>query len=242
MQTEKSETKDLIQHGFCILTEQLESALIDQIISDCEDSFEITTKGVLSRGQVYAARNLLDVVPIVKTFWQHGFIRSFLENHLGNDLGLVRVLYFDKPPKQTWSLPWHKDTAIAVRDNKIESKYLTRPTIKSGIPHVIASDDILREMLTLRVHLDEVTLENGPLKVIPGSHKSSSVKENEVATAQFIQASRGQILAMKPLLTHSSGASKPGTNLHRRILHLEFAGHQDLPDSYQWHDFVPLTV
>jgi hypothetical protein len=52
-------------------------------------------------------------------------------------------------------------------------RVLTRPTIKAGAPHVIASDEILHKMLTLRIHLDEVTDENGPLRVVPGSHVDS---------------------------------------------------------------------
>ena len=88
---------------------------------------------------------------------------------------------------------------------------------------------------------DAVTLENGPLKVIPASHHSSSNEGDGVSAAETIQARAGEILAMRPLLTHSSGSSQPGTKLHRRILHLEFSDREDLPDSYQWHDFVALS-
>ena len=77
---------------------------------------------------------------------------------------------------------WHKDTAIAVDSNRGASKYFSRPTVKAGVPHVVAVDEILRQMLTLRIHLDEVTDENGPLKVIPDHMKAVIVKEKGSST------------------------------------------------------------
>lgn len=52
------------------------------------------------------------------------------------------------------------------------------------------------------------------------------------------RATADDVLAMRPLISHSSGASKSGTHRHRRILHLEFAASPHLPDGMQWHDFV----
>jgi ectoine hydroxylase-related dioxygenase (phytanoyl-CoA dioxygenase family) len=103
---------------------------------------------------------------------------------------------------------------------------------------MIASDEILRQMLTLRIHLDEVTDENGPLRVIPGSHVSSESEGVGIAGEVAIHAQAGDALAMRPLIRHASGSSSKGTRRHRRILHLEFAASPDLPDGVRWHDFV----
>src|SRR5699024_10016906 len=97
-------------------------------------------------------------------------LASALTAILGPNFGLVRVLFFDKPPERTWSLPWHKDLTIAVRRNDLPSKRFTKPTVKAGIPHVEAPLEILDRMLTARVHLDPATADNGALKVAPGSH------------------------------------------------------------------------
>jgi ectoine hydroxylase-related dioxygenase (phytanoyl-CoA dioxygenase family) len=91
-------------------------------------------------------------------------------------------------------------------------------------------------MLTLRIHLDEVTDENGPLKVIPGTHRQPDPGKDTAPVS--IHAAIGDVLAMRPLLSHSSGASLPGTTRHRRILHLEFAADRILPDGYQWRHFI----
>ncbi|MDB4339030.1 phytanoyl-CoA dioxygenase family protein [Rubripirellula sp.] len=231
----------LDEQGFCLLPECLEVTLADKILAACQKSFESERKSKLtssSRGHIYAARNLIRSVPLVKEFWQHGSLRVFLNSCLGAKFGLVRVLYFDKPPKRTWALAWHKDTAIPVREHLEQSRHFTRPTTKAGVPHVIASDTILRSMVTLRVHLDEVIDDNGPLKVIPQSHLSNDCLGLGEENAHTVLAKKGEVLAMRPLITHGSAASKPGTQLHRRILHLEYASDKTLPDNYQWHDFV----
>jgi ectoine hydroxylase-related dioxygenase (phytanoyl-CoA dioxygenase family) len=147
---------------------------------------------------------------------------------LGGQAGLVRVLYFDKPPGQSWA----KDTAIAVRDNRLPSSIFAKPTTKAGVPHVEAPRPLLENMLALRIHLDDIIEENGPLKVIPGSHRGV-----ETRAQQTLLAAAGDVLAMRPLVSHCSNRSHPDTKRHRRILHLEFAGTEVLPDGYAWHDF-----
>jgi hypothetical protein len=123
-------------------------------------------------GPVYAARNVLAVWPRAGTLWRRPGLLEVLRGVLGEEFGLVRVLFFDKPPGQTWALGWHKDLTIAVRDNRILSERLTKPTRKAGVPHVEAPVEILERMLTARLHLDDASDENGPLKVIPGSHRT----------------------------------------------------------------------
>ncbi len=158
---------------------------------------------------------------------------------LGRDFGLVRVLFFDKPPGSSWALPWHKDLTVAVRDNSLPSDQFTRPTRKAGVPHAEAPQDLLEQMLTLRVHLDDVTEENGPLKVVPRSHLTGKAMSVGGAAVRTVLARSGDVLLMRPLLAHASGHSRDDTTRHRRILHLEFAGRRELPDGYAWYDFLP---
>jgi ectoine hydroxylase-related dioxygenase (phytanoyl-CoA dioxygenase family) len=153
---------------------------------------------------------------------------------LGPSFGLVRVLFFDKPPENSWALPWHKDMAIAVKNNALPSEHFTHPTRKIGVPHVEAPEWLLERMLTLRLHLDDMMEENGPLKVLPASHRGTA--DGQPFT---VLGRRGDVLLMRPLLSHCSNRSKEGTTQHRRILHFEFAGVAELPDGYAWHDFVP---
>jgi hypothetical protein len=59
------------------------------------------------RGHAFAARDLLTVWPAARTVWRRPPLTDWLAAALGDDYGLVRGLYFDKPPEQAWSLPWH---------------------------------------------------------------------------------------------------------------------------------------
>lgn len=235
----------LEKDGFCLLRRAVSIETIDRLLHVCRDAFESDSDGAKarsSRGHVYAARNLIESIPEVSTVWRCESLMTFLREQLGDQFGLVRALFFDKPPDRTWALAWHRDTSIAVKDNSLSSPSFSRPTVKAGVPHMIACDDVLEQMLTLRIHLDEVTDENGPLRVIPGSHVSSTSDGDGLNAAFDVHANAGDVLAMRPLISHSSGSSKPGTKRHRRILHLEFAASPVLPDGIEWHDFISSIV
>jgi hypothetical protein len=189
-------------------------------------------------GGVCGARNVLALWPPAADVWRNPALREVLADVLGPRFGLVRVLYFDKPPGQSWSLPWHKDLTIAVRDNHLPSTRFRRPTRKAGVPHAEAPVDVLETMLTARLHLDDVTEENGPLRVVPGSHRHGK-EMTESGTPRHVLAAAGDVLLIRPLVAHSSGRCSPETQRHRRILHFEFAASAELPDGYAWHTFIP---
>lgn len=192
-------------------------------------------------GTVFAARNLIETLPLARTVWRREPLLTVLKGLLGNEFGLVRALWFDKPPEQSWSLAWHKDLTIAVQRNDLPSTVFQHPTLKAGVPHVEAPQSLLERMLTLRIHLDPATNENGPLQVIPGSHRNGKAIDGD-ETAETILSGRGDVLAMRPLLTHSSSNAQVGAAQHRHTMHLEFAATPQLPDGFQWHDYVSLAV
>jgi len=187
-----------------------------------------------SRGQTYGSRDLMRLLPEVCDIPRHTILKDFVAAVLGPRAGLVRALFFDKPPDCSWSLPWHKDRTIAVKNNEKPTSHFRRPTIKAGIPHVEAPESLLVRMLTLRLHLDAMTADNGPLSVIPGSH---SVQQEGEASPVELHAGLGDVLAMRPLLSHSSSLPRGGTTVHRRVIHLELAPCAELADEYQWHSF-----
>ena len=187
-------------------------------------------------GRVSGARNLLRLWPRVVELVRRPGLLGPLVDVLGPDGGVVRALYFDKPPGHGWALPWHKDRNVAVVAHGRMGVF-SKPTTKAGVPHVEAPEDLLGRMVTARVHLDDVTAENGPLRVIPGSHRG-----DESRPPVEVCCLAGDVLLMRPLLTHASGHCDPHTRRHRRVVHLECAPSPDLPDGYRWHDFVPLAT
>jgi hypothetical protein len=227
--------------GFAVLPGVLDAAGVDAVISGLEAALHLRQEATAIRsdaGNVYAARNLLTLWPPVADLWRAPPLPEILAAVLGEHFGLVRVLYFDKPPDRTWALPWHKDLTIAVRDNWLPSEHFSHPTMKVGVPHVEAPTAVLERILTARIHLDPMTRENGPLKLIPGSHRDGKTLRLDGAPPYTLHVNPGDVLLVRPLVAHCSAASHPDTRMHRRVLHLEFAASPKLPDGFDWHDYV----
>jgi len=112
-------------------------------------------------------------------------------------------------------------------------------SIKSGIPHVRPPAEVLDHMLTVRLHLDRCDSENGPLLVIPGSHRGGilspdAIKRKRNETVEKVCCvERGGCVVISPLLLHAS--SKASQPRQRRVIHLEFAS-TELPEPLDWYE------
>lgn len=237
--------RELESNGFFLYPRLLDEHQLQRWLGLCKAAFESDDIGTLrSRGSLYGSRSLLRVMPEVVELAHGCSIRSLITEILGEGWGVVRGLFFDKPPDRSWTLPWHRDRTIAVASHEAQAglEGFSNPTVKAGIPHLVAPQWLLQRMLTLRVHLDEVTHENGPLVVLPGSQRCERA-DDELAThcdAEMIpiHCGAGNVLVMRPLLAHTSQLSLHGTQRHRRIIHLELAPASILPAPLIWHDFV----
>jgi len=154
---------------------------------------------------------------------------------------LCRSILFDKTPAANWKVGWHQDVTLACAE-RFERPGWHNWTTKGGLPHVQPPVEVLEGMVTLRLHLDACGSNNGPLRVLPGSHLSGKLSQSEinarVASLEPIdcECEAGQILAMKPLLIHSSGAAtRPG---RRRVVHLEFCPGRLLPPEFRRIDLA----
>lgn len=235
----------LQRNGFAILKSEFSHEQVDALLDEVEHCISGDfASSIRSRGgSVYAARDLSEVMPAANEIWQTESLIAKLDTVLGSDFGFVRGLYFDKHPDRPWSLPWHKDMTIAVQRNDLPSETFRNPTRKAGVSHVEAPHWLLNQMLTLRIHLDTVTSDNGPLQVIAGSHleNEGDSESQHVPLAKHsireVLCDRGDVLAMRPLLSHASGVARPDAG-HRRIIHLEFAAKENLPDAYRWRNYI----
>jgi len=119
------------------------------------------------------------------------------------------------------------------------SQRFSNPTTKDGVPHMDAPYEVLAQMLTVRVHLDDVTDCNGPLRVLAGTHARGKLNGEAISalvatrTPTACLASAGDVLFMRPLLVHRS--PRPSQSARRRILHLEFSCMAELEDGFEWH-------
>src|SRR5262245_27956769 len=95
-------------NGYVVLPGVFSPAQLDEIVQGLEKAFANDTNGSTMRsadGNVYGARNLLQLFPASVNLWMEPTLLQVLAESLGSEFGLVRVLYFDKPPEQSWALP-----------------------------------------------------------------------------------------------------------------------------------------
>ncbi|MCS6864244.1 MAG: phytanoyl-CoA dioxygenase family protein [Gemmataceae bacterium] len=243
-QLEADWQEQLEADGFCLLPQAVSASTVAAAIAHWQallQSPRVHASLVMSAaGSVSGARNILDLWPEVVELLRVPAVGRAISLVLGPTACVVRGLYFDKPPGHSWALPWHKDYTLAVQAHR-PSAIVTKPTTKAGVPHVVAPADILERMLTVRIHLDPMTAENGPLRVIPGSHRNYHLADDPPRQPQTILCQAGDVLLMRPLVTHASGHTVNGTILHRRIVHFECAAAFPLPDGITWKWAIPLT-
>jgi ectoine hydroxylase-related dioxygenase (phytanoyl-CoA dioxygenase family) len=179
---------------------------------------------------------LLQTVPEVRDLVESPAIRALAEPVLGQSAFVVRSIFFDKTPQANWKVTWHQDLTIAVRE-RIDVPGFTAWSVKDGVVHVQPNVEVLERMLTVRLQLDDCNSANGPLQVLPGSHKSGKLNAAKISEWRkrekpvVCAVPRGGALLMRPLLLHSSStAAQPN---HRRVVHLEFAANA-LPGGLSW--------
>lgn len=149
---------------------------------------------------------------------------------LGPEAFPFRATFFDKSPKSNWLIAWHQDTALPLRERREMSGWGPW-SIKDGVNYAHAPASALCQVMALRVHLDDSTLFNGPLRVLSGSHTSGILSDDEIqrlstsTTQVTCTVPKGGVLAIRPLVVHAS--SKSQTDASRRVLQVEYAAHSN---------------
>lgn len=186
---------------------------------------------------MYALRNLLEDVPEVTALADSTAVRALVAPTLGPGCFPVRGILFDKTPEANWNVVWHQDLSIAVRERR-DVEGFGPWSEKAGVVHVQPPASVLERMLTVRLHLDDCDEINGPLLVLPGSHRGGRLTAPEIQERRAQTAGvpcpvpGGGALLMRPLLLHASSASQ--SPRHRRVIHLEYAA-EALPGGLRWH-------
>jgi len=140
---------------------------------------------------------------------------------------------FDKSPSANWLVVWHQDTALPLQE-RTEKPGWGPWSVKQGVLYAHAPAPALETVLALRVHLDDSTRENGPLRVLSGTHNRGVLTDDTIqelaasVTPADCLVERGDILVMRPLVVHAS--SKSRTNVPRRVLHIEYAASMTIAD------------
>lgn len=180
--------------------------------------------------------------PSVLQLLHHKKLGAYLWSVVGRDLVAVKATLFDKTTDSNWRVQWHQDRVIAIRERMDVAGYGPW-SMKAGVPHVEPPASVLEQMLAVRLYLDESGPDNGPLRVIPGSHEWGKLTDEEVqeraAGAESVEllADKGAFVLMRPLLVHASSPAMVPS--HRRVLHIEFAPAEAI-SPLQWQTAIPL--
>jgi len=203
----------------------------DTVLSDreCDDLIEAAHPGLQGRSRA-GARHLMSIPAIGEAAKDKRLLR-IARRWLGDGAIPFRATLFDKSARANWLVVWHQDTALPL-ESRNDSAEWGPWSLKAGILYARAPAWALSRVLALRISLDASTGDNGPLRVIPGSHQDGVLSDDEILdlarTQETVEAlvPRGGVLAMSPLIVHSS--SKARGDGPRRVLHVEYAAALDL--------------
>ena len=198
------------KNGFAVIPDVIAPEVVAGLIRELEG---VRSEGVIRRQQsIYGIRNLLHVAPLVRALADSAPIRSLVEPLLGQEAFVVRSLFFDKSPETNWSVAWHQDLTVAVRERRPVEGFGAW-SIKAGVPHALAPVSVLGNMLAVRLHLDDTDSANGALRVLPGSHRFGRLSDEQAERWEqagspiTCSVAKGGVLVMRPLLLHASSPS-----------------------------------
>lgn len=216
------------ENGFEVHSGFLDNDSISEIITEIE--------ALDSAYPNHGIRNAEKKLATIKKLTESDLLLEKAESYLSGIAEIVRVIVFDKTPDKNWLVTWHQDKTISVSDKK-EIEGWGPWTLKDGVHHVQPELNVLEDMVTFRIHLDDANENNGCLKVIPKSQSLGVLSKNEQdlivsESEEYIcSVKSGDLLVMRPHILHSS--SKGTAPSHRRIVHVEYSSFQ-LPLGLAW--------
>jgi ectoine hydroxylase-related dioxygenase (phytanoyl-CoA dioxygenase family) len=210
---------------------ELGFAIEDDVLSDseCDELADAILHSSVARTRAGARHLMSDsaVATLAADFRLVAIASQWLESCAQP----FRATLFEKSSQANWLIPWHQDTALPL-ETVFDEPGWGPWSEKAGVHYAHAPAWALSRVIALRVHLDASTAENGPLRVVPGSHLFGVLSDD--AVLDYVSHNepvgcltpRGGVIAMRPLLVHSS--SKARSEDPRRVLHIEYADSLDL--------------
>ncbi len=226
----------LNQEGFAII-DRLYSTSEIEAISSCFQNSESIKNEVSNSNDLFSIRQLLTTLPELSKYIFNKQLIQLIHTNFSSKWFLTKAIYFDKPKTSNWFVPFHQDISISV-DKKSKTEGYKNWTSKKGLIGVQPPRQILEDTLTVRIHLDDTTINNGALNVIPKSHLKGVIRKdtNDWSTENehVCELKQGGVMLMKPLTLHAS--NRTTNNKQRRVIHLEFNNHQ-LSQPLNWLEY-----
>lgn len=205
------------ERGFAVLS----GVFVREFCADVLEQLVSTRLNRTRAGVRHAMR-----VPVVREIATCPELKLLACEVLGANAFPFRATIFDKFPDANWLVVWHQDATLPLRE-KQETPGWGPWSVKDGMVYSHAPAKVLAQVLALRVHLDDSGRDNGPLRVLPGTHHLGVLNGDQIHELATrigdvdCVVDRGGVVAMRPLIVHASSKSKGETP--RRVLHIEFA-------------------
>jgi ectoine hydroxylase-related dioxygenase (phytanoyl-CoA dioxygenase family) len=207
----------ITQDGFAVIPGVFSGPEVDALSDALEDS-------QLPRSRAGVRHAMRD--PSVAAFAHHPRLVELAKVALGSGAFPFRATLFDKSPTSNWLVVWHQDTALPLTEKR-ECSGWGSWSVKDGVNYAHAPTAALERVAALRIHLDDSTAHNGPLRLLPATHTLGVLSDEQLhdlaAKTQSVDClvSRGGVVLMRPLIVHAS--SKSQNDQPRRVLHIEYA-------------------
>lgn len=230
LETKSPAAQQLAQQGFAVVHPVLSPA-------ECDALADQVTGGASASG---GTRSLLQQ-DWCRALAQRLRTHPALALLLASAPTAVQCTYFEKSAGRNWLVPLHQDLSIPVA-GRVDHPALGAWSQKEGALFVQPPAALLQQLVAVRVHIDPCAADDGPLRVIPGSHLGGIATTPTTTTAlrqgrteQVCTVAQGGAMLMRPLLLHAS--SKSTGSGRRRVLHFLF-GPATLPMGLAWADAV----
>ena len=207
----------LIHDGYELCRPMFSPAELQQLIASLDSLALPRTRA--------GARHILGFAPVAQLAHDPRLV-ELAARWLGGAAVPFKATLFDKSPDANWLVAWHQDTALPMCERR-EAAGWGPWSEKSGVIYAHAPARVLERIIALRVHLDDSTADNGPLRVLPGTHTLGVLSDAQIheqslsARPVTCAVAAGGVVVMRPLLIHAS--SKLNDQAPRRVLHLEYA-------------------
>lgn len=224
---------EFTENGFVTVDNIYSDQEIEQILWTI-DQADKTKETFRKSADLFAIRQFFKEIPETTNLVFNDNLKKVINQLFGDDYFVVKSIYFDKPETSNWYVSYHQDLTISV-DKKVVLENFGPWTTKQNQFAVQPPIDILENIFTIRIHLDDTDEKNGALKVVPKSHSKKIYRPETIdwtkETETICNVNKGGIMIMKPLILHSS--SRTTNNKKRRVIHFEFSN-QELPTELKW--------
>ena len=224
---------ELKEYGFSVLTDLYTENEICRILT-CIENAEQNGNSFMKTKDLFAIRQLTKNVPELNKLLFNKKLTELIAELSESEYFLTKAIYFDKPSESNWFVAYHQDLSISV-DKKAELENYSNWTFKKGQYGVQPPIEILKDTITIRIHLDKTDKNNGALKVIPKSHLNGIIradsKDWNIENEFICEVEKGGAMLMKPLTLHASNRTTNGKK--RRVIHLEF-NKNELAEPLTW--------